>query len=312
MLNRRECIYGMGAAAALSALTSCGESTDTAVLNIAVFSQAVDYGPLYVADNFEWLRGPDIQASIHEHPTAPSFTTALGNGTADVVFAAEPPIILARGAGVDVKIVGVSCTLRQEIVVRSALNISSIADLAGRRVAVLQGTSSHYGLLSAFRQAQVQPGPIAFMTPPQAEAAFRAGQIDAWAVWPPFVEKLQLEQLGTVLAGGDAIIQSVYAATAAALNQKAAAITALRNAIDRAKAWMSRHPQEAQLIIADRLNMDRRIIELAWSKHDWSAQINPSLRDDIANKVRFLRGEQLLATDWSEDDLSNLFAPGAR
>ena len=305
MLTRRACLQSVGAASLLYAVGGCAEGSDP-TLNIAVFSQAVDYGPLYVAQNFGWLRSSELTAEVHEHSTAASITAALANSVEDLIFAAEPPIILARGSGVDLKIAGVSCTLRQEIVVRTDLNISAISGLENRRVAVLQGTSSHYGLLNALRSAGVEAR-IAYMTPPQAEAAFRARQIDAWAVWPPFVEKLEREGLATVLAGGDAIIQSVYAATSTALTQKRPAVIALHRAIQRAKEWMSRHPEEAQLIIASRLHLDHAIIAAAWPKHDWTAQINQTLRDDIASKVRFLRSAQLLQSDWSQSDIDALF-----
>ena len=59
-----------------------------------------------------------------------------------------------------------------------------MTDLKGARIAVLAGTSSHYGVLKNLQGAGLSRNDLSIvdMIPPNAKAAFAAGQVDAWAV----------------------------------------------------------------------------------------------------------------------------------
>ncbi|MXP47433.1 hypothetical protein GRI43_08570 [Altererythrobacter luteolus] len=269
---------------------------DPEVIAIGTFSEAVDYGPLYVAEHFGWLDDGNFSARVTTFGSNQEIAAALNSGQLDVIFAAAPPILINRANGVELSVQGVSCTLRQEILVSNTVSANSIRDLSGVRIGVLEGTSSHYGVLRAFEQVGLPEPGFDFLSPPQAEAAFRSGDIRAWAIWPPFVEKLELEGLGRPIVGGDAKIQSVFASSDESRKTKPEAIAFLTSQILRAKEWMISNPDEAQAIVAERLKLDREVIRLAWGKHDWSAQIDDALKKDIRQKADFLRNQGLISS----------------
>lgn len=262
---------------------------------VGTFSRAIDYSPYYVAQHFGWfeeaLAATGDSVSYVEFGSRAEISAALDNGSLHVVFAAAPPIIITRAQGNAISIFEISCTLQQEIVVRTELNLSSPADLGGYRVAVLAGTSSHYGLLRTLGNFGLDDGSvdIVFLAPVEARAAFEGGDIDGWAVWPPFVEQQQHSGAGRVLRGGDAVIQSVAGGSDDFLAANPAAAEAIAGTIRRAKSWMLENPDAAQVIVARRLNLDPAVVELAWGKHDWAARLNDNLAADIAAKVEFLR-----------------------
>ena len=134
----------------------------------------------------------------------PPVNEAMATQQVDAVFEAEPPALIGRAAGIDVKIVGISCSLVQEILVPQKSKAQSVADLKGAKIAVLAGTSSHYGVLKLLKEAGLGPDSVEIidMVPPDAKSAFETGQVDAWAVWPPFVEQEEMAGTGQGLAEG--------------------------------------------------------------------------------------------------------------
>ncbi len=74
------------------------------------------------------------------------------------------------------------------ILVRKDSPIRTVADLAGRKVAVNKGGTEEYLLLKALRQAGVDPSRVqrVYLQPPQTAPVFNSGQIDAWSTWATY------------------------------------------------------------------------------------------------------------------------------
>lgn len=282
---------------------SGGGSRDAPItFGIGTFSSAVDYAPLYIAEHFKWLKTENIEAEIFQFNQRSRLSDAVKQGTIDILFAAAPPVVITRAQGVDLQVFALSCTLRQEIAVQKQSAIGSISDLSGSRVAVLSGTSSHYGLLNSLAAADISPEQveIVFQGPAIAEANFESGNIDAWAVWPPFIEKLVLADRARIIKGGDAVIQSVIGVSERFAAEHENALDEIGRVFVRAKQWMIENPLEAQAIVARKLQLDPQIIRLAWPKHDWGAVIDADVKRDIQEKIQFLDEQQLLRDGWKE------------
>lgn len=271
-----------------------------AEITIGTFSRAIDYSPYYVARHFGWFEAaPElkgIKINYQEFNDRGAISSAIESGKLQAIFAAEPPIILTLAQGDNVRIVEVSCTLQQEVVVRTRLPIYTVSDLRNHTVAVLLGTSSHYGLLKILHSANLQPPhdvQIRYMGPDEAKAAFESGQIDGWAVWPPFVEQQEVSGWGRVITGGDAVINSVMAVPTALLQNNEDIVRGMVNVIQKSKEWIRGHPEEAQNIVASELGLDMQVVKTAWGKHDWGAHLTQAVLLDIQQKADFLAAENL-------------------
>jgi len=178
--------------------------------------EAVDYGAFYVAKAkrvFDEALSPlNATMTSVEFPSPPVINEALASNKIDVMFVAEIPVTVGKAAGVDVKIVAISCSLTQEILVHKGA-MTSISGLRGKKIAVLAGSSSHFGVVEILKTAHLTTNDVLIvnMLPPDAKNAFETGQVDAWAVWPPFVEQEELASRGVALGGGTAQINSIVA-----------------------------------------------------------------------------------------------------
>ncbi|MDO4909326.1 MAG: ABC transporter substrate-binding protein [Corynebacterium sp.] len=71
-------------------------------------------------------------------------------------------------------------------------NVHSLRDLKGKTITVSTGSTTHYSLLSAIKQAGMQPTDfnIVFLTPDKMLAGWAGNQLDAAWVWDPTLSKL--------------------------------------------------------------------------------------------------------------------------
>ncbi|MEO6083434.1 MAG: glycine betaine ABC transporter substrate-binding protein [Umezawaea sp.] len=81
----------------------------------------------------------------------------------------------------------------EALVARKASGVTTIADLAGRKVAAPFGSTAHYSLLAALQQSGVDPGAVTLvdLEPQNIQAAWQRGDIDAAYVWTPVLSVVQ-------------------------------------------------------------------------------------------------------------------------
>jgi sulfonate transport system substrate-binding protein len=132
---------------------------------------------------------------------------------------------------------------------------------------------------------------LRFIGPDLARVAFEKNELDAWAVWAPWVEQQEATGKGKALPRGEAVIKSVMTVSIPFLDKRETQARAIYRTIQRAKKWMVEHPDEAKEIAAAELGLDRKVIDLAWPKFNWSAQLDEATISDFQAKASFL-GEQ--------------------
>ncbi|MEW1720589.1 ABC transporter substrate-binding protein [Streptomyces sp. NPDC093109] len=184
---------------------------------------------------------------------APLFQAAQA-GAVDTTYAADLPTLQALSGGVPVKAVA---GLRNDgtavgIVVRKDSKIKKVADLKGQTVVVssAKGSISEYLLANALQQAGLSYSDVKvkYLLPTDAQAAFSAGRIDAWAIFGVY-KAVATQQGGREIVNGADGRVSGYGFIGA--SDKALADSAkkpaLRDALRRigtALEWARSHPAE--------------------------------------------------------------------
>lgn len=267
-------------------------------ISIGTFSKSMGNVPYYIAKENGWFEkaiGDKFEIEYTEYNDRPTIASALSSGNLKFIFSAEIPAILIKAQGENVKFVNLSATLTQEIIVPTKSPISKIGDLKGKKIAVLSGTSSHYALLKILTENGLNPGDvqILFMPPAEAKTAFETGQIDAWAVWPPWVEQQEVTGYAKSLPGSNAIICSVGYMPSSFIDTNPSVSDSLSSIINRAKKWIVNNPVQAQEITAKQLGLDINVVKLAWTKFNWGATFDSLILSDMQSKAEFLSNEKL-------------------
>ena len=230
-----------------------------------------------------------------EYNDRPAIAGAFSRSELELLFSAEIPSILIRAQGEDVRLVLTSTFATQEVLVPASSQILSVKDLRGQRVGVQAGTSSHFGLFRILSTAGLQPSDInlSLMQAAEGRVAFESGRLDAWAAWAPWVETQEVAGRGRTLPGGGADIYSVGTVRNEFLRSYPAQSQALFDVIQHAKSWILEHPTEAQQIVAKELGFDGAVVERAWPKFHWDAQLTQDLLQDFQAKSEFLAAQGL-------------------
>jgi sulfonate transport system substrate-binding protein len=137
--------------------------------------------------------------------SGPPMLEAMAADAIDIGGVGDAPPIFAAAAGAEIAPVLATATpqTNQGILVPAGSDITEIADLAGKTVAVAKGSSANWILLKALTDngLSVDDVDIAYLQPTDAQQAFAGGSVDAWAVWAPF-STLAIEQGARLIVTG--------------------------------------------------------------------------------------------------------------
>ncbi len=131
------------------------------------------------------------------------------------------------------------------ILVERQSPITSIADLRGKRVAVVRGSTGHYITLAALRQAGLPLNAVTFtfLDPSDSLSSLSTGAVDAWATWEPYVAAGELHDglrplpiPADLLAGLGFIV-----ATDDAIANKQPQLTDFISRFSQARNWAATH-----------------------------------------------------------------------
>jgi sulfonate transport system substrate-binding protein len=203
------------------------------------------------------LKAAGLLSSLPFHVNWSDFTSgppmleAMASGSVDIGGVGDAPPVFAAAGGESVEIVGartVPTGDQDAVVVPKGSPITSIAQLKGKKIAYGKGSSANYQLLTVLSKAglTVKDASLVNLQPADALAAFTSGAVDAWDIWPPYVQQVVAQDGARVLATGSAYGSpysfEVASKAAVANPQKAAAIAVYLKTLNEAYRWTSAHP----------------------------------------------------------------------
>jgi sulfonate transport system substrate-binding protein len=181
--------------------------------------------------------------------SGPPLLQAMASGSVDIGGVGNSPPVFAAAGGDQIAIVGALRSGPQgtALLVPKGSSIHSVAGLRGKRIAVAQGSSSDYHLLTVLNKAgiSVHDVTLVYLQPAEGLAALSSGHVDAWDIWSPFLEQAEGQYGATALVNGSGYGSpySFEVASRAALADpaKAAAIKDYLGLIAQAHAWVNKH-----------------------------------------------------------------------
>ncbi|MDN6361397.1 ABC transporter substrate-binding protein [Corynebacterium casei] len=198
--------------------------------------------------------------------SGPPQIEALNAGQIDFAITGNTPPIV--GGLTDTKVVSAYSneTKGDAILIPEDSDITSVADLKGKSVAVARGSSAHGHLVLQLEKAgvDVEDLDINFLQPSDSKSAFESGHVDAWAVWDPYTAIAEVGgAVPLILAEGVSNGYGFGVASDQALadDTRAEAIDDLLNRIDHGYQWTKDNPEEWAKIFAEETGADAEATE---------------------------------------------------
>ena len=224
----------------LAAPIAHGEQATAATLNVAD-----QKGLLHaLCDAAHTLEGAPYNINWSEFPAAAPLLEALNAGAVDTGMAGDAPVIFAFAAGAPIHAL---LALRAQapdtvgLLVPPQSTIHGVAALRGRLIAVTKGSIGQALVLGLLSNAGMSARDVrfAYLSQMDAAAAMRAGSIDAWGTWQPYVGLQIAQGEARVLADGAAIPRggTYLVSSSTALAQKPVEIGDFVQRLRRAQQW---------------------------------------------------------------------------
>jgi sulfonate transport system substrate-binding protein len=149
-----------------------------------------------------------FHVSWSDFTSGPPMLEAMASGSVDIGGVGDAPPVFAASGGEAVEIVGARQTNGDQdaVVVPKNSPITSITQLKGKKIAYGSGSSANYDLLTVLTKAGLTTKDVTLVNlqPAEALAAFTSGSVDAWDIWPPYVQQVVAQDNARVLATGGA------------------------------------------------------------------------------------------------------------
>ncbi|MFC6154101.1 ABC transporter substrate-binding protein [Nocardioides yefusunii] len=239
-----------GLALAAGTLAACGgddASADKPVLRVGVQKDGIRA----VLDQAGLLKDLDYTIEWSEFAAGPPIVEAAAADQIDVAWVGSTPPIFGAANGADFKVVAAvqeADKRENSILVPKGSKITSVADLKGKEIALGRGTSAQGVLIKSLEKAGLGLDDVTpnYLAPGDGLAAFKAGEVDAWVVWDPFVTQALQEFDAVALPDAETVdnaLQFEIASTKAVEDEATKKlIVDFVDRLDQAFAWAGENP----------------------------------------------------------------------
>lgn len=189
------------------------------------------------------------------------------------------------------------------LVTRADSPIKSVADLAGKRIAVTRGTDPHIFLLRALETVGLGQRDVkmVLLQHPDGRAALENGNVDAWAGLDPHMAQSELER-GSRLFFRDPGLNTYgfLNVREAFATQHPETVVRVLQLYERARQWAIAHPTELRAIIVKAAKLSDAVAARQLERNDFSNPlIGKEHRDAIVAAGDVLKASGIIpaATD---------------
>lgn len=221
------------------------------------------------------LAASGASVSWKEFPAGPPMLEAMNAGAIDFGYTGESPPIMAQAGGTPVRYVAYDPwgPKAEAIVVRQDSPIQKVEDLKGKKVAFAKGSNANYLVISALKSVGLNYSDItpAFLTPADARAAFEGGNVDAWAIWDPYLAVAETAAGARIVrdAEGLAPNRGYYLASQSFVEKQPQALKTVLEQVQKISNFAKGNSTEVAQFLSPVLGIDAAVLEKAEKRREY-------------------------------------------
>jgi ABC-type nitrate/sulfonate/bicarbonate transport system substrate-binding protein len=241
-----------------------------------------------------------LDVILEPYPSGHLGLEAMLNGKADLATVGETPIVRAILDNRPVMVVATISRIKRAILIvaRKDRGIGAAADLRGKRIGVVPGTTAEFYLGIFLTTAYLKPEEVHRIEIPTDDVvdALAGGEVDAVSTWTPLTT-MALDRLGAnavVLDKPDLYRMSWNLVAGKELTlREPEVIERFLRAVIKANEFVSRQPARARAITALAVGIDLSALEKEWSDYDMTAVLDQSLILYLEDQSRWMAAKSV-------------------
>lgn len=290
-------------------------ASSAASLTLAV-ADTPPFAPALLADAEGYFAAEGLDLKIIHCVNGRRCLQHLTDGEVQIATVADTPIVMASHAGARFDIVATFASGQENrLIARADRGIRSAADLKGKRIGFVKGTSGQYYTDSFLIFNDIDPGDVTLVPLEAADAVERLvrGEVDAAGLYQPhgYLASQRLGRNAVVLPGVrlSTVTFNLVSQPAAAGVHDEDLVKVLR-ALRRACAFIEAQPERARALLAARLKLEPALIAAVWSDYEFRVTLEQSLIAHLEAESRWALREGLVPRGPLPDYLP-MFRPAA-
>jgi NitT/TauT family transport system substrate-binding protein len=282
----------------------CSRNPPEKIEKIVLGAETVPHAaPVWIAENNGYFREQGLNVEIKEFESGrTALRTMLSAEGIDMVTAAQTPVVFNSFSRNDYAIVGGMVYSENDIkmLARSDRGIRSASDLKGKLVGMTAGSSGHFflGLFMAYSQVRASEVKTIDLEPTRLCQALIEGKVDAIATWEPHIYKARkaLGDKALLLSSSGVYREDFYfVARKDFTDNHFGTLKRFLRAIEEAEEFIRQNNKEAADIVAQRLKMDKEILNGIWGSFHFALFLDQPILTSLEDEARWTIRNSLAA-----------------
>lgn len=263
---------------------------------------SASWGQFYVADSLKLWESQGLEPKSVTFPSGRLVLDALVGGGVVVGTAAETPVVFAALNGLPVRIIG-TINRHEPFDVVTSKEITSIAQLKGKKVGYSQGTNAHYYLAKALETAGLKIADVTAvsLTPSDFVTSLDNGSLDAFVWTEPHISQALGAGKGRFHAlktPGLYFGYSTVITLQSTIEKNPELLTKALKALIEADAVIRSDRGKAIGIVAEKIKLDPEIVGGFWDRFNFDVGLDkPALVAALKEQAQWAIDNKLVRPD---------------
>lgn len=253
--------------------------------------------PLYVAQSEGYFDREGLSVRFDEVVGGHRSMQEMLEGRAHMATSSEAVVMFNSFKRQDFALVASFVTSKEDLklLVRRDSGITSVKQLAQKKVGTVIGSASHYYLDTLLAVGGLDPRNVQVLglQPEAMGAALNSREVAAVAVWQPFPYRIEREVPGSMpLADGGIYTLSFNLLVARGfLQQRDRDVVRFLRALDRAERLIMTEPARAQAVLKNKLQLEQAYIDWQWPRYRYRLSLDQALLTTLESEARWALAE---------------------
>jgi ABC-type nitrate/sulfonate/bicarbonate transport system substrate-binding protein len=290
--SRRTALRTLGAGAVILA-TPRASRGQSPLAKMSLFTGTIHFGNVIVAQEKGFFGKEGLPVEITSFSTGTAASEAFQAGRGNTIASGDQPALRlwVRGAGVGICPVA-SYGHISVVVARKGINTP--ADLRGKKVGILLGSTSDYFARLYLASGHVDPKDVDLINLQAAEmvTGIVGGDIDAFVGFQPFGTRAVQASSGVhIVTTGEKYFTEwlMTSATPEYAKRNVAELVAYVRGVNAASQWCNQNREETAQIVARHFKLDLALVKQTIDPINWTVAYTPKFRSDMERMSEFLK-----------------------